>query len=43
MRLFVPFDSWDDHVALALDELRLWGADSLQIRRRLQSMIQDLL
>jgi len=43
MRVFVPSDSWDDHVALAFDELRLWGGESLQIRRRLQWMLQDLL
>jgi uncharacterized membrane protein len=34
---------WDGYVALALDEIRHWGADSLQVQRRIESMLRDLL
>ncbi len=43
LRLVVPSASWDDHVALALDEIRHWGASSLQIHRRIRSLVLDLL
>jgi uncharacterized membrane protein len=43
VRLIVPRPTWEDHVALAVDELRLWGRDSLQVRVRLTSMVEDLL
>ena len=43
LRAIVPVQRWDDHVALAVDEIRHWGAGSLQVRRRLQAMIDDLL
>ncbi len=43
VRLVVPVTSWDDYVALACDEIRHWGASSLQIHRRLRALLQDLL
>ena len=43
LRLYVPSACWDDHVALALDEVRHWGAGSLQIQRRIRSLLVDLL
>jgi uncharacterized membrane protein len=42
-RLVTPQVRWDDHVGMVLDELRLWGAGSLQVRERLQRMVDDLL
>jgi uncharacterized membrane protein len=42
-RVVTPQLEWDDHVGLALDELRLWGADSPQVRDKLQRMVADLL
>jgi uncharacterized membrane protein len=42
-RVVTPQVQWADHVALVLDELRLWGAGSLQVRERLQQMVDDLL
>lgn len=33
---------WGDFVALAIDEIRIYGADSLQVLRRLRSMLEDL-
>lgn len=43
LRVQIPVWSWDDYVALALDEVRHWGAASLQINRRLRMLIDDLL
>lgn len=43
LRVQIPVWSWDDYVALALDEVRHWGAGSLQINRRLRLLIDDLL
>lgn len=34
---------WEDFVSLAVDEVRLYGADSLQVTRRLRRMLDDLL
>lgn len=42
-RLVVASPSWEDHVALALDEIRHWGAGSLQVHRRIRSLLLDLL
>jgi uncharacterized membrane protein len=42
-RVVTPQVGWDDHIGLALDELRLWGAGSLQVRDKLQRMVVDLL
>lgn len=35
--------TWDDYVHLALDEIRHWGADSLQVHRRIATLLDDLL
>ncbi|MGH9271853.1 MAG: DUF2254 domain-containing protein [Ilumatobacteraceae bacterium] len=43
LRAVVPVQHWDEHVALAIDEIRHWGAESEQVRRRLQAMVDDLL
>lgn len=43
IRLEVPAWTWDDYVALALDEIRHWGAGSLQLSRQLGLLIDDLL
>jgi uncharacterized membrane protein len=34
---------WDDYVALAFDEIRHWGSESLQVHRRLRGLLGDLL
>jgi uncharacterized membrane protein len=41
-RLFVPVTSWDNYVALAFEEIRLYGAGSVQVVRRLRHVIADL-
>jgi len=43
IRLTEPEMTWDDFVHLALDELRMVGAGSPQVARRLQSALRDLL
>lgn len=43
VRAIVDTMTWDDHVGLALDELRIWGSRSLQVRRRLEAMVEDLM
>ncbi len=42
LRLVVPVPSWDDMVQLAFDEIRQYGDNSLQIRRRLRAVLIDL-
>jgi uncharacterized membrane protein len=42
-RLFVPQPSWETYVALAFEEIRQYGADSLQVMRRIRSAVEDLL
>ena len=43
LRLVVPSMDWDAYVHLAFDEIRLAGAGSPQVSRRLFAAIQDLL
>jgi uncharacterized membrane protein len=42
-RLFVPQPTWDVYVALAFEEIRHHGAGSLQVVRRIRSVVEDLL
>ena len=41
-RLVYPTPSWDDLVALSLDEIRAFGAGQYQIARRLRALLDDL-
>jgi uncharacterized membrane protein len=43
LRLVVPFPTWDDFLRLALDEIRAYGADSVQVMRRMKALIRSLL
>lgn len=43
LRLVIPFPSWDDFLLLALDEIRSYGADSVQVMRRMKALIRNLL
>ncbi len=43
VRLLVPRMTWDDYLSLGLDEIRHWGAGSLQVQRRLRDLLLDLL
>jgi uncharacterized membrane protein len=42
-RLICPTPDWEDFVAIAVTEIRLYGASSPQVTRRLQAMLQTLL
>jgi uncharacterized membrane protein len=43
LRLFFRTPKWEDFIGLALTEVRQYGAGSIQIARRLRSMLQDLI
>ncbi|HEV2121924.1 MAG TPA: hypothetical protein VGW38_03995, partial [Chloroflexota bacterium] len=38
----LPRPTWEDYVALAVDEIRHWGAGSLQVHRRIGTLLDDL-
>ena len=42
VRLRVPVPDWADYLALACDEVRHWGAGSVRVHRRMESMLRDL-
>jgi uncharacterized membrane protein len=42
LRLIVPFPTWEDFLRLALDETRAYGADSVQVMRRMKALIKNL-
>lgn len=42
-RLVYPTPSWDDLVALSLDEIRAFGAGQYQIARRVPALLHDLI
>jgi uncharacterized membrane protein len=42
LRLVVPFPTWDDLLLLAFDEIRFYGATSVQVMRRMNALIADL-
>jgi uncharacterized membrane protein len=41
--LVVPIASWVDFLKLGVEEIRHYGADSLQVSRRLRTMLEDLI
>lgn len=42
VRVVMPQPTWDHYVALAIDEILHWGGDSIQIRQRLGTLLDDL-
>lgn len=42
VRLVVPSASWVDFLRLGAEEIRHYGAEALQVRRRLRRMLEDL-
>ena len=42
VRLTFPAPTWEDYLALAFDEIRQFGATSLQVDRRLRAALVDL-
>ncbi|HVL82642.1 MAG TPA: DUF2254 domain-containing protein [Actinomycetota bacterium] len=43
LRLVIPVPTWEEYVALAIDEIRLYARNSIQVLRRLTGMVEDLL
>jgi uncharacterized membrane protein len=42
LRLDYPMPTWEDYLTLAFDEIRQYGATSVQVMRRLRSALVDL-
>jgi len=42
VRLIYPMPTWEDYLTLAFDEIRQYGATSVQVLRRLRSALVDL-
>jgi uncharacterized membrane protein len=42
VRVVVPFPTWEDFLALSLEEIRACGAGSIQVMRRLKALLADL-
>lgn len=43
LRLIVPFPSWEDLTLLAFEEIRYYGASSVQVMRRMSALLTDLI
>ena len=42
VRVIFPTPTWEDFLSLAFDEIRFYGATSLQVTRRLRAALRDL-
>jgi uncharacterized membrane protein len=43
VRLLIPFPVWEDFLMLSLDEIRSYGANSVQVMRRMIALVDNLL
>jgi len=43
LRVTYPAPDWEDFLSLSIDEVRYYGANSLQVTRRLRALLEDLL
>jgi uncharacterized membrane protein len=43
LRVIIAFPTWEDFLRLALDEIRYYGATSVQVTRRMKALIKSLL
>ena len=41
LRLLIGFPTWDDFLHLAFDEIRFYGASSVQVMRRMKALLND--
>ncbi len=41
-RVIMPVRTWSDFLSLAVTEIREYGADSIQVTRRLRSLLEEL-
>ena len=42
LRLIAPYPTWEDFLRLGFDETRFYGAQSVQVMRRMKAVINDL-
>jgi uncharacterized membrane protein len=42
LRLIFPMPTWGEYLSLAFDEIRLYGADTVQVLRRMRAALMDL-
>jgi uncharacterized membrane protein len=42
LRLVVPYPTWEDFLRLSFDEIRYYGARSVQVMRRMKALVSDL-
>jgi uncharacterized membrane protein len=43
VRVVVPFPSWEDFLRLAFDEIRFYGATSVQVMRRMKALVNEMI
>ena len=43
LRVALRYPAWDDYLALAFDEIRYYGAGSIQVMRRLKALAADMI
>ena len=43
LRLLITVPTWDDFLRLALDEVRFYGANSVQVMRRMKALLSELI
>jgi uncharacterized membrane protein len=43
LRVLIPFPSWEDFLLLAFDEIRFYGANSVQVMRRMKALVSELI
>jgi len=43
LRLLISFPTWDDFLSLAFDEIRFYGATSVQVMRRMKALVSELI
>jgi uncharacterized membrane protein len=43
LRLLLGFPTWDDFLRLAFDEIRFYGASSIQVMRRMNALVNELI
>ena len=43
LKLVIPHPTWEDFLTLAFDEIRFYGATSVQVMRRMHALVGDLI
>ena len=43
LRLVIPHPAWEDFLDLAFEEIRYYGANSVQVMRRMKALLSDLI